>query len=105
MAQLKTLTKIDISNYVAEHGNLKKQQALELVNACFAEISSLLEKSIDVRLSKFGNLQVKHKKERYGRNPKTLKTAVISERHVVVFKSHRTLNRIINKNIGDLCGS
>lgn len=103
MVQLKTLTKLDISNYVAEKCNLKKLEALKLVQAVFEEISLLLENSIDVRLSKFGNLSVKHKKERYGRNPKTLKEAVISERQVVVFKSNKTLNHLINKNIGEFC--
>ncbi len=99
MVQFKTLTKLAISDSIAERCGLKKNQASQIVNSLFAEISGSLENFLDVKLSKFGNLKIKHKKERSGRNPKTLEETIISERSVVVFKSNKTLNRIINKNI------
>ncbi len=100
MALSKTLTKLAISNYVATQCGLKKTQATKIVNSVLTEISVSLKNLIDVKINKFGNLQVKHKKARYGRNPKTLKAAVISERKVVLFKANKKLNKIINKNTG-----
>jgi len=92
----KTLTKLDIAESVAKKCRLKKKLALDLVNATLEQIGVFLENDIDVKLSKFGNLKVKYKKERYGRNLKTKQRAVITARKVVVFKANKTLKNKIN---------
>ncbi len=98
MIKVKTLTKLAISEYIASECNLKKNLATKIVDSFFSSISASLEHKVDVKLSGFGNLSVKHKKARSGRNPKTLKEVLISERQVVVFKANRKLNNNINKN-------
>ena len=92
----KTLTKLEIAESVAKKCGFKKKLALELVNATLEEIRVFLENNIEVKLSKFGNLKVKYKKERYGRNPKTKQSAIIAARKVIVFKANKTLNKKIN---------
>ncbi len=94
----KTLTKLEITESVAKKCGFKKKLALVIVNSVLQEIGVCLENNIDVKLSGFGNLKVKYKKERYGRNPKTKQIAVIAARKVVVFRSNRTLNKKINSN-------
>ena len=96
MIKVKSLTKLAISEYIALECNLKKNLAAKIVDSFFLSIISSLEHKVDVKLSKFGNLSVKHKKARPGRNPKTLKEALISERQVVVFKANKKLINNIN---------
>lgn len=98
MTRFKTLTKLAISEYIASKCDLKKNLATKIVDSFFASISASLEREVDVKFSGFGNLSVKHKKARSGRNPKTLQEVLISERQVVVFKANRKLNSNINKN-------
>ena len=99
MVFAKTLTKLEIAESIAKTCGLKKKLALKLINSTLEEICAFLEKNIDVKLSKFGNLKVKYKKERYGRNPKTKESAVITARNVVVFRANKTLIKKINKKI------
>ncbi len=95
----KSLTKLEITESIVKCSGLKKEQALNLINSMLEEISNLLEKNINIKLSNFGQLKVKFKKERYGRNPKTKESAVISARKVVVFRANKTLKKKINSNL------
>ena len=51
-----------------------------------------------VKIAKFGTFQVRYKKSRIGRNPKTKEKKIISERKVVLFKPSKELKKKINKN-------
>tara|TARA_B100000945_G_scaffold201158_1_gene161777 strand:+ start:213 stop:461 length:249 start_codon:yes stop_codon:yes gene_type:complete len=51
-----------------------------------------------VKISKFGTFTLRKKKERIGRNPKTKKNAIISERNVILFKASKELKEFINNN-------
>tara|TARA_Y100000590_G_C15270404_1_gene844816 strand:- start:192 stop:440 length:249 start_codon:yes stop_codon:yes gene_type:complete len=58
-------------------------------------LESLKEKG-KVKISNFGTFILRHKKSRIGRNPKTKKEAVISERNVILFKPSKFLKNKIN---------
>ena len=49
-----------------------------------------------VKISRFGTFTLRNKKERIGRNPKTKKKAIISERNVILFKASKELKEFIN---------
>ena len=55
-------------------------------------------KSKKVKISNFGTFTLKFKKSRIGRNPKTLKQTIISDRNVILFKPSNDLKNFINSN-------
>jgi len=58
-------------------------------------LQSLKDKG-KVKISNFGTFILRYKKSRIGRNPKTKKEAVISERNVILFKPAKFLKNKIN---------
>tara|TARA_Y100000996_G_scaffold157765_1_gene121667 strand:+ start:580 stop:822 length:243 start_codon:yes stop_codon:yes gene_type:complete len=63
----------------------------------FFEIILLnLKKNKKVKIAKFGTFELRFKKKRIGRNPKTKESAVISERKVILFKPSKELKNKIN---------
>jgi integration host factor subunit alpha len=65
---------------------LNKREAKELVELFFDEILDSLEANVQVKLSGFGNFDLREKAERPGRNPKTGEEIPISARRVVTFR-------------------
>lgn len=84
------LTKADIIDHIMALG-LDKNDAQYLVEMFFEEIRSALEKGEQVKLSGFGNFDLRKKKERPGRNPKTGEDIPISSRTVVSFRPGQKL--------------
>jgi len=80
-----TLTKAELSDVLFEKIGLNKSEAKEFVETFFEEIRRCLEKGEDVKLSGFGNFQLRDKTQRPGRNPKTGEAIPISARRVVTF--------------------
>ncbi|WP_372811631.1 integration host factor subunit alpha, partial [Pseudoalteromonas nigrifaciens] len=76
------LTKADIAEHLFEKLGINKKDAKDLVEAFFEEIRSALEKGEQIKLSGFGNFDLRDKKERPGRNPKTGEDIPISARRV-----------------------
>ena len=52
-------------------------------------------------MSKFGTFSKRKKKSRVGRNPKTKKETIISERNVVLFKPSKEFKNFVNQNNGE----
>ena len=71
-----------------------------LIENIMEDIFEILLKSLKekgkVKISNFGTFTLRHKKSRIGRNPKTKKEAIISERNVVLFKPSKSLKNKIN---------
>ncbi|CAL4042427.1 integration host factor subunit alpha [Buchnera aphidicola] len=89
------LTKSKISDYLFDYLKIKKQDAKNIVKYFFKEVGDALEDGEKVKLSGFGNFNLRFKKERPGRNPKTGESIVITSRRVVTFKPGKQLrNRI-----------
>ena len=93
-----TLTRAELVELIYSEVGISKTEASEIVDQFFEEIILDLIDGNSVKLTSFGTFSVKHKKERIGRNPKTKKNAIISERNVVLFKASKELKEFINKN-------
>ena len=85
------LTKFDIVNSLNDEIGLNKREAKELVDSFFENIKILLSQGQEVKLSGFGNFQLKNKSSRPGRNPRTGEDVEITARRVVTFKSGQKL--------------
>ena len=85
------LTKADLADQLFDQLGLNKREAKEVVELFFEEISRSLEDNVQVKLSGFGNFELKEKKERPGRNPKTGEDVPISARRVVTFHAGQKL--------------
>ena len=85
------LTKADLADMLFDDLGLNKREAHEIVEMFYAEISEALEKNHNVKISGFGNFELRDKKSRPGRNPKTGEEVAISARRVVTFKPGQKL--------------
>ncbi|AAW85732.1 integration host factor subunit alpha [Aliivibrio fischeri] len=85
------LTKADLAETLFEKVGLSKRDAKETVEVFFEEIKQALESGEQVKLSGFGNFDLREKSERPGRNPKTGEDIPISARRVVTFKPGQKL--------------
>ena len=90
-----TLTKSDIVEDLNNEIGLNKREAKELVDMLFNDIKNLLSEGHEVKLSGFGNFQLRDKSSRPGRNPRTGESVQISARRVVTFKSGQKLKESI----------
>ena len=92
-----TLTKADIVESLITQVKLSRPDARSLVDDMFAEIRECLAQNEDVKLSGFGNFELRENKQRPGRNPKTGEEIPISARRVVSFKAGQKLKaRVAN---------
>lgn len=82
-----SMTKKDIADKLVEALGVSNAQALELTNTFFEQIKSALAAGEEVKLSGFGNFNIREKSARPGRNPKTGEEVMISARKVVTFKA------------------
>lgn len=85
------LTKADIAERLFLEDHVNKRTAKELVEIFFEEVRQALENGEQVKLSGFGNFDLRDKRQRPGRNPKTGEEIPISERRVVTFKAGQKL--------------
>ncbi|XOD70053.1 MAG: integration host factor subunit alpha [Sodalis sp. (in: enterobacteria)] len=91
------LTKSEISNYLFAKLGLSKRDAKEIVELFFEEMRRTLENGEQVKLSGFGNFDLRNKNRRPGRNPKTGENIPITARRVVTFRPGQKLkNRVEN---------
>ncbi len=94
------LTKADLAERLFEELGLNKREAKELVEQFFEEIRQALESGESVKLSGFGNFQLRSKNERPGRNPKTGEEIPISARRVVTFRPGQKLKARVEAYAG-----
>ena len=85
------LTKAEIAETLYEELGINKREAKDLVDLFFEEIRVSLEANEEVKLSGFGNFELRDKRQRPGRNPKTGEPYKISDRNVVSFKASKKL--------------
>ena len=85
------LTKAEMAERLYEELGLNKREAKEIVELFFEEIRSCLEANEQVKLSGFGNFDLRDKSQRPGRNPKTGEEIPISARRVVTFRPGQKL--------------
>jgi len=96
------LTKADMAEKLYEELGLNKREAKELVEMFFEEVRSALESGDQVKLSGFGNFDLRNKNERPGRNPKTGEEIPISARRVVTFRPGQKLKARVEAYAGSV---
>lgn len=80
-----TLTKADLADMLFDRIGLNKRESKDMVDALFELVHDSLAQGVDVKLSGFGNFQVRQKAARPGRNPRTGELIPIKARQVVTF--------------------
>ncbi|QAX82104.1 integration host factor subunit alpha [Candidatus Pseudomonas adelgestsugas] len=88
---MKALTKAEIAERLCEELSLNRREAKELVELFFKEIRYALAENEQVKLSGFGNFDLRDKRQRPGRNPKTGEYTPITARRVVTFRPGQKL--------------
>jgi integration host factor subunit alpha len=96
----RTITKAELAEALFEHMGLNKREAKDMVDGFFDEIRLALERGEAVKLSGFGNFQLRDKPQRPGRNPKTGEEIAITARRVVTFHSSQKLKAAVAKAQG-----
>jgi integration host factor subunit alpha len=91
-----TLTKAEMAELLFERVGLNKREAKDMVETFFDEIIDALGQGKSVKLSGFGNFQLRDKPQRPGRNPKTGEAIPISARRVVTFHASQKLKEQID---------
>ncbi len=79
------LTKADMAAHLFDELGLNQREAKDLIEEFFEEIRTALERGEEVKLSGFGNFELRDKKERPGCNPKTGEAIPLTARRVVTF--------------------
>ena len=92
------LTKKDIVSSIYMQIGFSKKISETLLEDVFQIILNNIVKKNKVKIAKFGTFQLKKKKERIGRNPKTKEIKIIKERNVILFKASKDLKKYINSN-------
>jgi len=95
--ELRTLTKAELAEMLFERVGLNKREAKDIVDTFFEEIRDALARGEAVKLSGFGNFQVRDKPARPGRNPKTGETIPIAARRVVTFHASQKLKGVVEQ--------
>lgn len=85
------LTKAEMAEHLFEKLGMNKRDSKDLVESFFEEVREALEDGEQVKLSGFGNFDLREKNERPGRNPKTGEDIPIKARRVVTFRPGQKL--------------
>ncbi len=94
------LTKAEVAEHLFEKVGLSKRDAKDMVEVFFEEVREILETGEQVKLSGFGNFDLRVKSERPGRNPKTGEDIPISARKVVTFRPGQKLKSRVEDGNG-----
>lgn len=89
------LTKADLADLLFGQIGLNKRESKDMVDAFFTLISDSLVEGQDVKISSFGNFQIRTKAPRPGRNPRTGQAIPIEARRVVTFHASPKLKEQI----------
>ena len=93
------LTKAQLAELLFDQIGLNKRESKEMVDAFFDLISKSLVDGEDVKLSGFGNFQIRTKAPRPGRNPRTGELIPIDARRVVTFHASSKLKEQIQNGL------
>jgi len=94
-----TLTKAELADLLFERLGLNKRESKDMVEAYFEIIHATLVRGEDVKLSSFGNFNIRRKAPRPGRNPRTGEAIPIKARNVVTFHASHKLKGVVQGDI------
>ncbi|MBU3653117.1 MAG: integration host factor subunit alpha [Limnohabitans sp.] len=89
------LTKAQLADMLFEQIGLNKRESKDMIDAFFDLIAQRLVEGEDVKISGFGNFQIRTKAPRPGRNPRTGEAIPIEARRVVTFHASHKLKDVI----------
>ena len=92
------LRKAELADRLFSEMGLYKREAKELVDLFFEELRAALERNESVKLSGFGNFDLRDKGERPGRNPKTGEAVPVCARRVVTFRASQKVKEQVSAN-------
>ena len=95
-----SLTKADMAERLFDVVGLNKREAKDMVESLFEEVRACLADNEQVKLSGFGNFDLRDKSQRPGRNPKTGEEVPISARRVVTFRPGQKLKEKVETYAG-----
>lgn len=95
-----SLTKADMAERLFDVVGLNKREAKDMVESFFEEVRACLAENEQVKLSGFGNFDLRDKRQRPGRNPKTGEEVPISARRVVTFRPGQKLKEKVETYAG-----
>jgi integration host factor subunit alpha len=90
------LTKKDLVNLIYMQLGFSKQISENLIHDFFETLVKNIKTEKTLKLSKFGTFNIREKKPRIGRNPKTKEEKIISKRNVVLFKPSKEFKDFVN---------
>lgn len=99
--EISTLTKADMIEHLVSRLDLTRQDGRYLVEKFFDELSESLIEGKEIKLSGFGNFELKDKSSRPGRNPKTGEVVAVSARRVVTFKAGQKFRQQVDEQLFD----
>jgi len=94
------LTKADLVEKLYEELGFSKHESKEIVEFFFEALRAALEAGESVKLPGFGKFDLREKKQRPGRNPKTGTEIPITARRVVTFRSAQKLRMRVEAHAG-----
>lgn len=95
--EIPALTKAQLAELLFEKIGLNKRESKEMIDAFFDLVVDSLVSGVDVKLSGFGNFQIRTKAPRPGRNPRTGESIPIGSRRVVTFHASHKLKEQIQQ--------
>ncbi len=95
------LTKAHLADLLFEQIGLNKRESKDMVDAFFDLIVDSLIRGEDVKISGFGNFQIRTKAARPGRNPRTGELIPIQARRVATFHASHKLKDVIQAAVGN----
>ena len=95
-----SLTKLEMAEKLQQDLGFSRKESKDMVDCFFEEIITALENGEPVKISGFGNFELRDKSSRPGRNPKTGEEFSIEARRVVTFKAGRKLRDRIDAHGG-----
>jgi integration host factor subunit alpha len=93
----KTVTRADLVEALAKRANMQRADANRLLTRMLEMMQDALVDGDTVKLSRFGNFNVRAKRQRIGRNPKTGEEVPITPRRVVTFRPSQMLREFVEK--------
>ena len=90
------MTKADLVSKIYDKVGLSKKESTIMVELIFEIIRTALENKDKVKISGFGNFNIRTKKVRRGRNPQTGEEIAITARNVLTFKASPVLKKALN---------
>lgn len=91
------MTKADIVERISAATGFSKKESADMLETVFSIMKNTLEAGEKIKVSGFGNFEIKQKKDRKGRNPQTGEAITIEARRVLTFKPSTILKQAINK--------